>query len=325
MTRLNLDTLLRRVDLFSLRLFLSTVEEGQIGRAAAREHIAPSAVTKRIQDLEELFGVRLLLRSRLGVTVTTEGEAFARHVRLLLENMEALRFEMNEFSQGVRGHLSISAPSLLIRQFLSDELAKFTVKFPQVQIDLKETSNANAMRTLAAGEVDIAVFVSNGELPYESIESHECRSDRLVGLVPLGHPLSHRKEVAPQELFAADFIGIAPETMLMRDIMKAAAQSGHDLRPKYSVNSVESARSLVRAGLGVTIQPESVLEFDDREGFATVRLTGAWTRRSHHIGTLKGSAPSAAALALIQQLSEHRASNSAHQPPKDKPPLTLTV
>ena len=59
MSTLSIHTLTRRVDLFTLRLFPTVVEEGQIRKAAVRENIAPSAATKRIQDLEEIAGLPL--------------------------------------------------------------------------------------------------------------------------------------------------------------------------------------------------------------------------------------------------------------------------
>jgi DNA-binding transcriptional LysR family regulator len=73
---LSVHALVRRIDLFTLKLFLSTVEEGQIGRAAVREHIVASAATKRIQDLEELAGLRLLDRNPKGVVPSAAGRRY---------------------------------------------------------------------------------------------------------------------------------------------------------------------------------------------------------------------------------------------------------
>ena len=70
--------LIRQVDLFTLRLFLSAIEEQQIGRAAIRENIAASTATKRIQDLEEIAGVRLLERTPKGVSASPAGAVLAR-------------------------------------------------------------------------------------------------------------------------------------------------------------------------------------------------------------------------------------------------------
>ncbi len=68
-----LPVFLRRVDLFTLRLFLAAIDEGRIGRAAEREHIVPSAATRRIQDLEELAGLQLFERNPRGVAPSAAG------------------------------------------------------------------------------------------------------------------------------------------------------------------------------------------------------------------------------------------------------------
>jgi len=67
---------------------------------------------------------------------------------------------------------------------------------------------------------------------------------------------------------------------------------------------VEAARSLVRAGLGVTVQPECMLSLEDCDQLATVALDGDWARRSHCIGTLRGRVLTTAAKALIEQLMD---------------------
>lgn len=95
--RLTVQALVRRVDFFTLNLFLTAIEEGQICRAAAREHIAPSAATRRIQDLEEIVGVRLFDRSAKGVVPNPAGQALARHIRVLMLALDEMRRDLNNF------------------------------------------------------------------------------------------------------------------------------------------------------------------------------------------------------------------------------------
>lgn len=302
MNGLSIHALVRKVDLFTLKLFLTAIEEGQIGRAAVREHIAPSAATKRIQDLEDLAGLKLFDRNPKGVVPSAAGEVFARHIRMVLANLDDMRREIGEFTEGIRGHVGISAPRLLIMQFLGKEIGDFTRRFPLVNVDLQEDSNANAVRAVAAGDVDLAVFVANSNLACDTIDSVECRTDRLVAVMPQGHVLAGRSNLSLEELLELDLIGT--NTTMMTDLRHAAARLGRELLPKYNVNSVEAARSLVRAGLGVTVQPECMLSLEDCDQLATVALTGDWARRSHCIGTLRGRALTAAAKALIEQLME---------------------
>ena len=91
--------LIRQVDLFTLKLFLSVVEEGQVGRAAARENIAASAATKRVQDLEEIVGVPLFDRNPRGVIPTAAGLVLARHLTQVFGTFEDIRRDISEFTE----------------------------------------------------------------------------------------------------------------------------------------------------------------------------------------------------------------------------------
>ncbi|NML97082.1 LysR family transcriptional regulator [Paraburkholderia sp. RP-4-7] len=303
MNGLSIHNLVRKVDLFTLKLFLTAIEEGQIGRAAVREHIAPSAATKRIQDLEDLAGLKLLDRSPKGVVPSSAGEVFARHIRMMLANLDDMRREIGEFSEGIRGHVAVCAPRLMITEFLGNEIGDFTRRFPLVNVEVLEDSNANAVRAVAAGDVDLSVFVANNELPCDTLDIVEYRPDRLVAVLPPNHPLSGRSSLALDELLDLDFV--AHHTTVITGIQRAALGIGRELHVKYSVNTVESARSLVRAGLGITVQPGCMLSVEDQAQLATVPLAGDWARLSHCIGTLHGRSLTAAAKALIEQLTHH--------------------
>src|SRR5262245_51350725 len=183
MTGLTVQALIRRVDLFTLKLFLTAIEEGQIGRAAAREHIVPSAATKRIQELEELAGIKLFERTAKGVIPSPAGLVFARHIRMVLATLDDLRRELGGFVDGVRGRIAIAAPGLLIVQFLANEIGEFTRRFPLVEVELRQETNADALRALFSGEVDLAVFSRSADMDYDGIEDHECRTDSLVAVV----------------------------------------------------------------------------------------------------------------------------------------------
>ncbi|WP_168788519.1 LysR family transcriptional regulator [Paraburkholderia aromaticivorans] len=304
MSGLSIQGLIRRVDLFTLKLFLSVVEERQIGRAAIRENIAASAATKRIQDLEDVAGIRLFDRNPKGVVTSQAGEVLARHVRVMFASLDEIRRDIGELIDGVSGHVGIGATGSIIIQYLAREIAEFTRDFPMVQVELHEDVNAKVMRAVASGDIDVGVFVATANLANEAIDSVEYRTDDLVAVVPLGHPLSERASVTLVDLMQEDIIGIAPNTTLMTELHKAAALAGRELHPKYNVNSVEAARSLVQEGLGVTIQPECMLSLEDYERLSTVALAEPWAHRSIHIGTQRGKALSSATTALIKQLTE---------------------
>ncbi|HLZ05888.1 MAG TPA: LysR family transcriptional regulator, partial [Bradyrhizobium sp.] len=110
----------RRVDLTTLRLFIAICEEQNLTRAASREGIAASAVSKRMNDFELAFGVTLFKRLSKGMALTPAGEALLHHARLTLLNVEKIAVELSEYSQGVRGHVRMLANLSAIVQYLPE-------------------------------------------------------------------------------------------------------------------------------------------------------------------------------------------------------------
>lgn len=115
-------------------------------------------------------------------------------------------------------------------------------------MEVREAINRNVLRALASGEVDLAVFAHNAEGGEAGIESYECGTDRLVAVVPVGHAVANATSISLERLLDEDLIGIDPATTIMENLQHAARQIRRESRVKFSVNTVEAARSLVTSG-----------------------------------------------------------------------------
>jgi DNA-binding transcriptional LysR family regulator len=319
MSALTFQALVRRVDLFTLKLFLAAIEEGQINRAALREHVVPSAATRRIQELEEIAGIKLLERSAKGVVPSPAGLVFARYSRIVLGAMDDLRREISKFTEGIGGHISIAAPRLLIVHFLAEELGAFTRRFPLVEVELREDINSQAIRALRAGQVDLAVFTHTAAADQPDLETFECHRDGTVAVVAIDHPLASLACVSLEQLLDHDIVGIGPTTTVMTHLHDAARQIGREPRVRYSVSTVEAARSLVGAGLGISLQPASMPITDQRERVTTVPVEGRWAERSYCVGRSRSRALPPAAQALIAQLTAAKQPGDGLPPSGDAP------
>lgn len=291
--------LIRQVDLFTLKLFLSTVEEGQIGRAAARENIAPSTATKRIQDLEDIAGLPLLDRTPRGVSPTPAGAVLVRYLREIFGQFDNLRAELDAFSEGMRGEITIASARSIIAPFLADQIGGFARAYPRVEVVLREMENTAILAALRRGEADVGVYAAAQGLDESGLDIVPYRKDRLVAVVPRDHPLALRSRVDLAALLPANLI---PVQALLAVITGAAARIGAEFAPRYSVRSAEVATSLVAAGLGVTIQPECLVGADHLDRVAVVELSEAWANRIIRIATARGRITSPAAGAFIDRL-----------------------
>jgi DNA-binding transcriptional LysR family regulator len=303
--------LIRQVDLFTLKLFLSAVEEQQIGLAAIRENIAASTATKRIQDLEDIAGVKLLERSPKGVVASPAGAVLARYIRMIFGNLEDMRAEIAAYSEGMQGELTISSARSIFVPFLSRELGDFSREYPLVQLIVHELENADIVQEVSRGEADIGVFAAAHELDLGGVDVTPYRRDRMVAVVPQNHPLSARSSVTFKDLLPENLVTVSAMAGAFR---AAAKRLGAEFQPRHSVRSAGVAISLVQAGLGVTVQPECLLGHELLSRVAVLELAEPWAVRRIHIATARGRTPNPATRALMQQLLDQPREESAPNP-----------
>lgn len=303
MTEINLKMLTRKIDLLTLRLLLTVEEERHLGRSAQRENIAASAVTKRIQDLEDMVGLKLFHRGPKGVMLTPVGQVVAQHIRSIFDSLDNMRRDIDDFIEGVRGRIRICSTEAIIIEFLANEIGDFIQSFPDVVVELVEERNPGVLRAATAGTVDVVVYASTDDLDDSCIDSFPYRTDRLVAVLPRGHALSSRSSVAFADLLDSDFVALPASTSLMTQLQNAAQSAGRELKIKYQVMSNEAARGLVRAGLGVAIQPDGIVSFEDYGRICAVPLTESWATRHIRVGAPRGRTVVAAARAFLRQLN----------------------
>src|SRR5215212_7135015 len=147
----------RRIDLTSLQLFVAVCELGSIGKAAEREFIAASAVSKRLSDLETTLDTALLYRHTRGVDLTPAGESLLHHARSVLSSLEKMQGELSEYADGIRGHVRIHASISAVVQFLPEDLGEFSKHHPQVKIDLEEHLSSEVIRAVQEGTADLGI------------------------------------------------------------------------------------------------------------------------------------------------------------------------
>lgn len=310
MSTFNRLHLIRQVDLFTLKLFLSAVEEQQIGLAAIRENVAASTATKRIQDLEDIAGIKLLERSPKGVAPSPAGEVLVRYIRRIFDNLDDMRSEISSFTDGMRGELSVASARSIIVPFLAREIGDFQREYPLVDLAVSELENADIVQAVARGDADVGVFAATHELDLGGVDVTPYREDRLIAVVPLGHPLAARASLTTQDLLSENLIVVGA---MLGAIRAAARRIGIDFEPKYGVKSAGVAVSLVQAGLGVTVQPECLVSHELFSRVAVMELAEPWAVRRIHIATARGREQGPIARALIRQLLDRPAGEA---PPK---------
>ncbi|GKS90374.1 LysR family transcriptional regulator [Acidovorax sp. SUPP2539] len=246
----------RRIDLTSLQLFVAVCELGSIGRAAEREFIAASAVSKRLSDLETAVDTALLYRHSRGVTLTPAGESLLHHARTVLFGLERMQGELSEYADGVRGHVRMHANISAIVQFLPEDLGAFARAHSQVKIDLQEHLSPDVLQAVREGAADLGLCHTGAAAEPEGLQSRPYRSDRLVLVVPQGHVLSRHAAIKFEAILDCDIVGLQANSSISLAMHQAAAQAGRPLRQRIQVTGLDAMCRMIDNGLGVGLLPD---------------------------------------------------------------------
>lgn len=271
-----------RHSLTTLRIFVSVAECGNLTHAAAREHLAVSAISKRIAELEELVRTPLLQRKPRGVSLTPAGLSLLRHARQVLQAVHSLEAELGEYAGGVKGHVRVHAVASALTQFLPEEIESFLTRYPQVQISLEERTGKAVAVSVADGTADIGVVADAGVTG--GLTAFPYHRDRLAIGIPTGHPLAKRRSARFVDIVKFPFVAPHVESSLSALIARAARATGSTVQQRVQASSFDAMCRLVEASLGVTILPQGVLEPHLASGrLRMIRLNEEWAWRQLYL------------------------------------------
>ncbi|MFT3660994.1 MAG: LysR family transcriptional regulator [Gordonia sp. (in: high G+C Gram-positive bacteria)] len=304
--------MVRQIDVFSLRLFVSAVEEQQIGRAAAREHIAASTATKRIQALEEMVGMPLLQRGRAGVVPTEAGEVLVGYARTVLGELDDLHDELATLADRADDALTVSAGHSTIADLIAPTVSAFLADRPFADLTLNEVDNSDVPELVASGHSDVGVFAGIGDPAATTGAVRPLYAEPLVAVVPRGHRLAGETTVSFRQL--AD-VGLVATHTTAPVFEAVARRSGFDDPCRHVVRTGEVALGMVRAGLGVTIVPAKTPTQAADDEMTVLSISDPWAVRQVSVTTRNGRMPGPAVRGFLTLL--HREARRRLRPDAD--------
>jgi DNA-binding transcriptional LysR family regulator len=275
-----------RLDLYSLQLFVAVVEERTLAAAAEREHIATSALSKRMSELERLVGTPLLIRRARGVEPTEAGLSLARGARALLHNAQDLAGEIRDFATGASGHVRIAANLSSITQFLPSDLSRFAQAHPRVQLDLEERVSATVTRLVQDNAADIGIFASSHDV--QGLAVFPYRRDRMVLVAPSRHPLAGKQEIAFADALDFEHVGMHRGSAGNDLLMRAAGAVNRSLKMRFAVTSYDAMVAMVKAGFGVGVMPREAMALYASDGLSVIGLSDDWAHRQIRLCVREG-------------------------------------
>jgi DNA-binding transcriptional LysR family regulator len=291
----------RRVDPYSLRLFLTAAREGSLARAAEKEHIATSALSRRIADLEQVLGAPLVVRSPRGITLTEAG-------RIVLARGTQLEAELQSLARDVQaqaGHLSgtlrvVANPSAIVG-YLPERLRAFREDYPAIDVALQECSSQEVVRACLDDQADVGIGVKV-DVP-AGIETWFFAHDPLMVVLPRGHSAAQKQTLTFADVAAHPMVAIQSGGSLDRMVRTKAAEANLPLNVCVAVNSFDAVCRMVEAGLGIAIVPKSAASaYAGTSRFTRRPLAEAWGERELRLYALRKTPRLPSADAFISTL-----------------------
>lgn len=248
------------MELRYLRYFVAVAEARNFTRAARDLGISQPPLSQQIQRLEREIGTPLLRRLTRGIELTEAGESFYEDACQILALSDAALEKTKGIARGMNGRLALGITSSnAFHPQIFALLRQFQLRYPAVTLRQVEGNMAALMSALGEGELDIA-FV---RLPCESSKAFNLRIIDVEPMVIALHrdhplageamlPLVQLQETAPI-LFPRE---VAPG--LYEQVFNSCLRAGIDMRQARQSSQLSSSLSMVAAGFGFALVPQSM-------------------------------------------------------------------
>ncbi len=243
--------------LTELKYIVAVAETRHFGKAAERCFVSQPSLSASVKNLEEELGVQLFERGKRGVFVTEAGEQIVTQARRALEEADRVKSVARQGRDPLKGALRLGIIHTVAPYLLPDLVGALRRAAPDMPLDVEENTTATIDRMLRAGELDAIILA----LPYEApgIETIPLYEETFRVVAPARHPLARRKNVAVEELDAGELL-LLPVGHCFRDqVLDACREFSRPPEPGRQGNSLETLRSMVASGLGITVLPETAL------------------------------------------------------------------
>jgi DNA-binding transcriptional LysR family regulator len=229
-----------------LKLLTHVVEVARMGsirKAAEHLNLTPSAMNRRIQDLEAEVGTPLFERRPRGVKLTTAGEMFVRYARSQIADADRMRSHVEDLRGLRRGPVLIACSQALALDFLASHIAQFQKQHSKVTFDLKVMDHDRALAALTAYDVDLALIYRPTIWP--TLRVIASVPQRLVAIMRSDHPLARKKTIRLSECLEYP-VALPDRTLSSRQILEEVmARRELHFNVLAESNSFEMLRGLV--------------------------------------------------------------------------------
>ncbi|WP_320939962.1 LysR family transcriptional regulator [Lysinibacillus capsici] len=273
------------MDIKQLHYFIAVSEQMNFSKAAERLHISQPSLSNAIKKLEQEIGSPLLERNTRNLQLTEAGELLFERAKVIVKNMEVLKIEMDEVI--VHGTRDITIGVMeSIKHWLPKVIANYKKDYPHMKIHLVDILGSKRVKK-SLKSYKTHLIITNQLMDDPELEVQTLYEERLVVVLPLHHPLAQKDTLTISDICEEPFIISTEGFQTRRDILTSFEQAGKNINIQFEIERFETAVSLVREHLGVTILPENYLQGPTAKTIVKKEIEGLNLSRNVYLVYLK--------------------------------------
>ena len=245
------------MDISKYRAFLTTVECGSFTEAAKRLFYTQSAVSRMVADLENQWGVALLSRKKTGLTLTTAGAALLPFIRQICSDEMRLNGVLQDMTGLKSGVVRLGTVTAVANEWLPVVLKKLMQEVPGIEYEILIGNGDVIADWLKEDRIDVGIFVPKNT---EHLKAELLHLDEFKVIFPKGHELAGYEKVPLTAL--KNYPYILHGASWCKALEEQLEKNQQRIPVRYTTVGATSIVNLVRAGIGVSILPELLLEND---------------------------------------------------------------
>lgn len=305
-------------DLHDLQAFVAVAERASFRQAAADLFLSQSALSRRIEKLEDGLGVKLFERTTRRVQLTNVGQAFLLNVRTALDGLEDAVLGVADLAAHRTGTVTLACVPSAVWHFLPAVLKEFSERFPRIRVRVHDESAQDVLNLVLAGEADFGINFAGAE--EADIVFEPIFKERYVLAMRHDHPLARRKSLSWKDIAGERIVSVAKSSG-NRSVIDAAL-AGVEKHPAIfcEVNHVSGVLALVEAGMGVAAVPGLSVLPERPDAIVGVPLMNPAIHRTLGLISKRNHSMAPAARTLFDMLSKALVKKQAAGRKKVQPP-----
>lgn len=246
------------MDLKQLNYFVTIVEHKSFSKAAQKLHISQPSLSNAVKSLENELGFQILDRNTRNIELTEAGTILYKKASRLLLEMDIVKKEMDDVKNIGGGEIQLGMIES-VKHWIPKVILQYNKEFPNMRIKLTEVLSGNDVKN-SLRNYNTHAIITNQFIQEEDIETIPLYTEKLVLVLHESNQLTNYPTVTLKDLVGEPFIISSEGFQTREDVLNAFEMEDVIPTIKYEIERFETALSLVREGIGITLIPENYLQ-----------------------------------------------------------------